>query len=84
MNALKMSRLIAAGLAFGVALAAPVAAQVPATTIPIGTKVGESSSTGGVREPWPARSVCHVDYTEARGQSVAAAGWDRSGVVLRQ
>lgn len=43
MNAVKMPRLIAAGLAFGTALAAPVAAQVPATTIPIGTKVGESS-----------------------------------------
>jgi hypothetical protein len=43
MSLVKMPRMIAAGLAFGAALAVPVAAQVPATTIPIGTKVGESS-----------------------------------------
>jgi len=57
MSAVNMPRVIAAGLAFGAALAAPVAAQVPATTIPIGTKVGESSKPGtyeslGRRDPF--------------------------------
>lgn len=57
MTAVKMSRLIAAGLTVGTALAAPVAAQVPATTIPIGTKVGESTKPGsyeslGRRDPF--------------------------------
>jgi hypothetical protein len=43
MNSVKTPQLIAAGLMFGAVLATPVAAQVPATTIPIGTKVGESA-----------------------------------------
>jgi hypothetical protein len=55
MNLVKIS-LTTAGLVLGTVLAAPAAAQVPATTIPIGTKVGESSSGSyeslGRRDPF--------------------------------
>jgi Tfp pilus assembly protein PilP len=57
MSLVKTPQLIAAGLMFGAVMAAPVAAQVPATTIPIGTKVGESPKPGsyeslGRRDPF--------------------------------
>jgi len=56
MNLVKTPRLMTAGLVFGAALVAQVAAQVPATTIPIGTKVGEASTGSyeslGRRDPF--------------------------------
>lgn len=56
MNLVRISRLIAAGVTFGTVVAVPASAQVPATTIPIGTKVGESSSGAyeslGRRDPF--------------------------------